>query len=214
MLIHIAVQIPYIVDELALGKKRPGVGQQLVQQQEFLGGQLPCALRRDDLQGAAIQHRGSHRQAAIRPAAIPPQQRLNAPEHLLLIHGLDHVVVRPRPEAPALVLLGHARRHHQHRQVAVALPQRPGEGDAVHPGHGDVHHRQIALVVLHYLQRLHTVPGGARLVAGAPQHLAHQETGAVVILGHQNAEHIHSSLAFFWILSHPLTKIERFLSLR
>ena len=95
-----------------------------------------------------------------------------------------------------------------------ALPQRPGEGNAVHPGHGDVHHRQIALVVLHYLQRLHTVPGGAGLVAGAPQHLAHQETGAVVILGHQNAEHIHSSLAFFWILSHPLTKIERFLSLR
>ena len=209
-LVHITVQIPYVVDKLPFCEKRPGVRQQLIQQQKLLSGQLPRTLRSDDLQGAAVQHRGAHRQASVCPAAIPPQQGLDTPKHLLLVHWFDHIVIRPRPETPALVLLGHAGRHHQHRQIAVPLPQRLGEGDAVHPRHSDIHHRQIALVVFHHLQRLHTVPRRARLVPGTPQHLAHQKSGVVIVLGHQNAEHGCPSLVFFWILSHLFSKIEIF----
>ena len=168
----------------------------MYKKQELLGGELLGALRRNDLQGAAVQNGGSHRQPAVRAAAIPPQQRLDAPEHLLLVHGLYHVVIGACPKAAALVLLRHPGRHHQHRQVTVSLPQRLGEGDAVHPRHGDVHHRQIALVVLHHLQRLHTVPGGAGLVSRPPQHLAHQKAGAVAVLNYQNTEHDHPSSVF------------------
>ena len=189
MLIHIAVQIPYIVDELALGKKRPGVGQQLVQQQEFLGGQLPCALRRDDLQGAAIQHRGSHRQAAIRPAAIPPQQRLNAPEHLLLIHGLDHEIVAAQPVRLLAVLRQLLGRNHQNGQFRIYRAQLARKFIPVHTRHHDIQNHQIHMLPLHDLHGFQSIARQRNRVMLRFQKRAHKQSRASVVIHYQNMKH-------------------------
>lgn len=189
VLIYLAVQVPDIINKLALGEKSPGIAQQLQKQHELLGGELLDALGSDDLQGAPVQNRAAHRQPPLRCTAIAPQQRLHTPEHLLLVHRLDHIVIRSCPEAPALILLSHSGRHHEHRQVTVALPQGLGEGDAIHPGHGNVHDGQVALEMIHNLQSLHTVSGGTGLIACLAQHLAHEQAGALIILGYQNSKH-------------------------
>ena len=173
---------------------RFGVAQKLIEQLELLRRERHGLSAAGRGHGAVVEHRPADGQPLLGVTARSAQQRLDAPEHLLLVDGLDHIVVRPGAEALALVGLRDAGRDHKDRQAAPALTHGARERQPVHLRHRQIHDGEVDVPVLHQRECLRPVPGREGLVARLPQHLAHQAAGAGVVLGHENVEHAASLL--------------------
>ncbi|MPM74941.1 hypothetical protein SDC9_121930 [bioreactor metagenome] len=118
-----------------------------------------------------------------------PEERLDAKQHLLCIHGFCHIVVSAGEKSVSFVRGKLLCRDHQNRKCISGGAQLTGQCIAVHTGHHDVQQDQVDVVGVQKLECFFCVACGQDGVFRALQNGLHQLSCVCVVLDDENVKH-------------------------
>ena len=179
----------YFIEQLQPGKRPVGVGQQLVEQAELLGGQGLHLVPAADGVGIVIQHDVPYCNLPFVHNAGAAQKRPDPQQHFLFVNRLGDVIVGTNQEAAVLIFRQGLGRDHQDRQHAARFPDRLGQAEPVKPGHHHITDQQVNFILVHLLQGVLAIRCGHGFIACAAQNGTEQPVCAGVVFRHQNLEH-------------------------
>ena len=146
IVVRLGFHAPYLIHELDTGEYLAGIGQELVKKIEFLAGQRLAFIPAAYGQGVVIQAHICDGDAPLVHNLGPAQKGPDAQNHLLLIHGLCHIVICSNNESLPFVLRQLFGGDHENGQGVICSPQLSGELIAVHARHHDVQDNQVHMV--------------------------------------------------------------------
>ena len=93
----------------------------------------------------------------LQESAIPAQVGIYPCQKLHGGKGLSHIVVRPHIQPHDFIhFLGFGRKH-DHRKFMPLFPHLHHHGNAVHPGHHNIHNSQMDFLPVNFLHPFHPV---------------------------------------------------------